>query len=75
MTVIQEITTQTSSGTTATAESIGNLAGMANELRESVAGFKLPDENGSVVELGRAQKIYDGAVEVGESKAALAVVD
>lgn len=75
MNVIQEITTQTSSGTTATAESIGNLAGMANELRESVAGFKLPDENGSVVELGRAQKIYDGAVEVGESKAALAVVD
>jgi len=44
MNVIQEITTQTSSGTTATAESIGNLAGMANELRESVAGFKLPDE-------------------------------
>ena len=75
MTVIQEITTQTSSGTTATAESIGNLAGMANELRESVAGFKLPDENGSVVELGRVQKIYDGAVEVDESKAALAVVD
>jgi twitching motility protein PilJ len=44
MNVIQEITTQTSSGTTATAQSIGNLAGMANELRESVAGFKLPDE-------------------------------
>jgi twitching motility protein PilJ len=44
MNVIQEITTQTSSGTTATAESIGNLAGMANELRESVAGFKLPEE-------------------------------
>jgi twitching motility protein PilJ len=44
MNVIQEITSQTSSGTTATAESIGNLAGMANELRESVAGFKLPEE-------------------------------
>ncbi|MBL4827772.1 MAG: type IV pili methyl-accepting chemotaxis transducer N-terminal domain-containing protein [Spongiibacteraceae bacterium] len=44
MNVIQEITSQTSAGTTATADSIGNLAGMANELRESVAGFKLPDE-------------------------------
>ncbi len=44
MNVIQEITSQTSSGTTATAKSIGNLAGMANELRESVAGFKLPEE-------------------------------
>ena len=44
MNVIQEITTQTSSGTKATATSIGNLAGMANDLSESVAGFKLPEE-------------------------------
>ena len=44
MNVIQEITTQTSSGTAATANSIGNLAGMANELRGSVAGFKLPGD-------------------------------
>jgi twitching motility protein PilJ len=51
MNVIQEITSQTSSGTTATAESIGNLAGMANELRESVAGFKLPEEDGSIVDV------------------------
>lgn len=43
MNVIQEITSQTSAGTTATAESIGNLAEMANQLRESVAGFKLPE--------------------------------
>lgn len=43
MNVIQEITSQTSSGTTATAKSIGNLAELANHLRESVAGFKLPD--------------------------------
>ncbi|WP_101758540.1 methyl-accepting chemotaxis protein [Oceanicoccus sp. KOV_DT_Chl] len=48
MNVIQEITTQTSSGTTATARSIGNLADMANELRESVAGFKLPEEESMV---------------------------
>ena len=51
MNVIQEITSQTSSGTTATAKSIGNLAELANHLRESVAGFKLPDaELASVTE-------------------------
>lgn len=44
MNVIQEITSQTSSGTGATAESIGNLADMALDLRESVAGFTLPEE-------------------------------
>lgn len=43
MNVIQEITSQTSAGTTATAKSIGNLAEMAAELRNSVAGFKLPE--------------------------------
>lgn len=42
MNVIQEITTQTSAGTGETAASIGNLADLANELRKSVAGFKLP---------------------------------
>ncbi len=44
MNVIQEITSQTSAGTAATAGSIGNLAEMALDLRESVAGFKLPEE-------------------------------
>jgi twitching motility protein PilJ len=44
MNVIQEITSQTSAGTTATARSIGNLANMAQELKGSVAGFKLPDD-------------------------------
>ena len=43
MNVIQEITTQTSAGTNETATSIGNLAELANELRKSVSGFKLPD--------------------------------
>ena len=43
MNVIQEITSQTSSGTSATAGSIGNLAEMAVEMQNSVAGFKLPD--------------------------------
>lgn len=42
MVVIQEITTQTASGTLATATSIGQLADLAIELRDSVAGFKLP---------------------------------
>ncbi|KZY29146.1 chemotaxis protein, partial [Oleiphilus sp. HI0043] len=46
MNVIQEITSQTSSGTTATAKSIGNLAEMASQLRASVSGFKLPADEG-----------------------------
>ena len=44
MNVIQEITQQTNAGTTATARSIGNLADMATELRNSVEGFTLPEE-------------------------------
>ena len=43
MSVIQEITTQTSDGTNQTAASIGALADMADELQRSVAGFRLPD--------------------------------
>ncbi len=42
MHVIQEITTQTSTGTSETAASIGNLADLAQDLSRSVAGFKLP---------------------------------
>ncbi len=45
MNVIQEITSQTSAGTTATAKSIGNLAEMATAMRNSVAGFKLPESD------------------------------
>jgi twitching motility protein PilJ len=43
MHVIQEITTQTSAGTNETSASIGNLAGLADEMGHSVAGFKLPE--------------------------------
>jgi twitching motility protein PilJ len=43
MHVIQEITTQTSAGTNETAASIGNLAGLADEMANSVDGFKLPE--------------------------------
>ncbi len=46
MNVIQEITSQTSAGTNATAKSIGNLAEMASQLRASVSGFKLPADEG-----------------------------
>ncbi len=42
MNSIQEITSQTSMGASQTAESIGNLAQLANDLRRSVADFKLP---------------------------------
>ena len=45
MNVIQEITTQTSVGTQQTAESIGNLVELANELRLSVQDFKLPTDD------------------------------
>ncbi|APZ44748.1 chemotaxis protein [Acidihalobacter ferrooxydans] len=43
MNVIQEITLQTSEGSNETAQSIGQLAALAADLRTSVAGFKLPD--------------------------------
>lgn len=42
MKMIQDITTQTSQGTKQAAASIGELTGMAGELKKSVAGFKLP---------------------------------
>jgi twitching motility protein PilJ len=42
MNVIQEITMQTSTGTNESAASIGRLLELANELRTSVSGFKLP---------------------------------
>ncbi|MEM7207970.1 MAG: methyl-accepting chemotaxis protein [Pseudomonadota bacterium] len=45
MSVIRDITVQTSDGTTETANSIGKLTSLANELRESVSGFQLPDED------------------------------
>ena len=42
MSVIQEITSRTAESTDTTAASIGQLAAMANEMRSSVEGFKLP---------------------------------
>jgi len=66
--VIQEITTQTSAGTGATAQSIGNLAEMALDLRESVAGFKLPEEESDTVGFGRSQDDYADAGDVAGSE-------
>lgn len=42
MDVIQEITSQTSSGSTETAVTIGRLTTMSRDMRKSVEGFKLP---------------------------------
>ena len=42
MNVIQEITSRTAESTDQTADSIGTLASMANEMKSSVEGFKLP---------------------------------
>jgi twitching motility protein PilJ len=53
MTIIQEITTQTSSGTNETAASIERLAMLASDLKKSAAGFKLPiDEQQAIEALG-----------------------
>ncbi len=43
MGAIREITQQTTAVTTETASSVGNLAVLANDLKTSVAGFKLPE--------------------------------
>ncbi len=43
MSVIQEITAQTSDGTSQTAAAIGTLADLADELQLSVSGFRLPE--------------------------------
>lgn len=43
MSVVQEITSQTTSATFDTARSVGELATMAESLQQSVTNFKLPD--------------------------------
>ncbi|MHB1544382.1 MAG: methyl-accepting chemotaxis protein [Gammaproteobacteria bacterium] len=50
MNVIQEITVQTAEGTEATARDIGKLADLAGTLRQTVAGFKLPDESPGIAD-------------------------
>ncbi|MFK7731346.1 MAG: methyl-accepting chemotaxis protein [Pseudomonadales bacterium] len=48
MGVVQEIASQTSEGTKSSADSIGDLASMAYDLRQSVEGFKLPSDEPEV---------------------------
>ena len=43
MTVIEDVTRKTSEGTSEAAESIGNLASMAENLKQQVSGFRLPE--------------------------------
>ncbi len=50
MAVIQDITSQTSSGTMATARSVGRLNEMAAALQKSVSGFKLSDDDKQLVQ-------------------------
>ncbi len=50
MSVIQEITSQTAEGTAVTARSIGKLAALSADLRRSVSGFTLPQENDEFVD-------------------------
>lgn len=47
MTVIQQITSKTTSGTRATAHSVGQLNEMAASLQQSVSGFKLEQDTAS----------------------------
>jgi methyl-accepting chemotaxis protein len=63
MNVIQEITSQTSAGTGATAHAIGDLADMALELREFVAGFKLPDDMNTAIPFNEEKAARDQAAQ------------
>ena len=49
MSAIQNITTQTRTGTKETANSVGNLADLASVLKTSVAGFQLPEKSTETV--------------------------
>ena len=55
MSAIRTITTQTRAGANTTAKSVGNLADLAEALKTSVAGFRLPDSfDPNVVDLRSA---------------------
>jgi len=58
MNVIQDITAQTSSSAAHTESSVGELTVLAQDLKKSVAGFKLPDnDHADVVELPKSAAI------------------
>jgi twitching motility protein PilJ len=52
MQVVREISTQTAEGSTATSTSIGKMAALSAQLRQSVAGFRLPDYSGGTTTIG-----------------------
>jgi twitching motility protein PilJ len=52
MQVVREISTQTAEGSTATSTSIAKLAALSEQLRKSVAGFRLPDYGGGTTAVG-----------------------
>ena len=57
MSVIQEITSQTAEGTAVTARSIGKLAALSADLRRSVSGFTLPQEDDEFVDTESATEM------------------
>jgi len=59
MSVIRDITVQTADGTTRTASSIGELTKLSAGLRETVAGFKLPEEMMADAESARSAAADD----------------
>lgn len=78
MNVIQEITSQTLAGTNETTRSVGELAAMAIEMRESVSGFILPEEEEVAIEVQRpeiAAGKKERSVPVPEVAAASVVAD
>ncbi|KPK58889.1 MAG: hypothetical protein AMJ59_13325 [Gammaproteobacteria bacterium SG8_31] len=66
MGVLREVSSQTAEATGATSESIGKLADLATQLRNSVAGFRLPETSGGSVEHEFPESFRDA----GEPKAA-----
>ncbi len=67
MSVIQEITSQTAEGTAVTARSIGKLAALSADLRRSVSGFTLPDENAGMAGDGETDNNVPKLREAGDS--------
>jgi len=58
MNAIRDISIQTSEGTNQTARSMGTLANLVNQLRESVADFKLPNQKKTQSATGQLPEGY-----------------
>ena len=75
MNVIQEITSQTLSGTNDTATSIGELAGMAVEMKDSVSGFILPGKDSDEEPVDSDESVALDELDDGSLGALFAVAD